>query len=91
MMCSSREVVAKIANKFNFDDDALSIHRSQPEDYMFFLLDESSVEIVLNCGMSVRKPFFRLIFKRWSRQAHSSGSSLRFLVEFELHGIPAHA
>lgn len=45
---SSREVVAEITNKFNFDADAFSIHRSMPKDYLLFLPDESSVERMLN-------------------------------------------
>jgi hypothetical protein len=85
------EVLEEVACNFGIDIVDKTIHQSMPEDFLLVLPDEETATRVLNEGRALRGPCFNLMFKRWSRFAHASSSTMSELVDIEVRGIPAHA
>jgi hypothetical protein len=85
------DIIEEIAQSFNVNRANMSIHRTLPEDFLVFFPDEDTVSRVLNGGKIFRGPQFDLVFKRWTRCANASTTSLPVLLDVEIRGIPAHA
>jgi hypothetical protein len=69
----------------------MTIHQTMPEDFLLLLPNEDAASKVFNDGKALRGPRFTLLFKKWSRFAHASASSLSKLVDIEIRGILEHA
>jgi hypothetical protein len=85
------DIIEEIAQSFNVNRANMSIHRTLPEDFLVFFLDEDTVSRVLNGGKIFRGPLFDLVFKRWTRCANASATTLLVLLDVEIRGILAHA
>jgi hypothetical protein len=83
--------VDEVARQFDIAVKNMSIHPTMPEDFLLLLPDEDAASKVFNDGKALRGPCFTLLFKKWSRFAHASTSSLSKLVDIEIRGIPEHA
>jgi hypothetical protein len=90
-MVLASEVVDEVARQFDIAVKNMSIQRTMPEDFLLLLPDEDAAAMVFNDGKALRGPRFTLLFKKWSRFAHASASSLSKLVDIEIRGIPEHA
>jgi hypothetical protein len=85
------KIVDEVARQFDIAVKNMSIHQTMPEDFLLLMSDEDAATKVFNDGKALRGPRFTLLFKKWSRFAHASASSLANLVDIEIRGIPEHA
>jgi hypothetical protein len=81
------EIINEVAQSFNVDVGAMSIHQAMPEDFILFLPDERTASSVFNDGNIFRGPKFDLVFKRWTRCANAAATSLPTLINVEIRGI----
>jgi hypothetical protein len=85
------EALEAIAAANDLAPDALRIASSAPEDFILLLPDEDAISRVLRGGGSVSTERFRLLLKRWNRQAHATCRRLLFRADISMGGIPPHA
>ena len=85
------EAFEAIAAANDLAPDALRIASSAPEDFILLLPDEDAISRVLRGGGSVSTERFRLLLKRWNRQAHATCRRLLFRADISMGGIPPHA
>jgi hypothetical protein len=64
---------------------------SELEDFLIFLPDGHSTDMVFNGEAPLHALGFTLFFHRWTRVAHGHASVLLSFIHVELRGIPAHA
>lgn len=87
---SGVEVLEEVARNFGIDAGSMTIHQAMPEDFLLLLPDEETADRVLNGRRAFRGPLFSLAFKRWTRFAQASTTSMSGLVDIEIRGIPPH-
>jgi hypothetical protein len=79
-----------IQENYGVPEDAFSLHRHQPEDFLIIFRDRTVLEHVLHAPpLPVADMVLR--FRRWRRFAAADAESMRYRVLVELRGIPAHA
>jgi hypothetical protein len=84
-------MIDAVARSFNIDPASLGVTVAAPKDFLLFLLDSATADMVFNGGAPLHGPGFSLFFKRWTRLANAEAVTLPVSIDVELRGIPAHA
>jgi hypothetical protein len=65
------QVRQAVALSFNIGLDSLEVAVAEPEDFIVFLPDIVTTDMVFNGGGPFHAPGFSLFFRRWTRMAHN--------------------
>jgi len=81
-----------LRDQFNIEDDAMSVLRHAPEDFIVRFRSRDDLERVLNSRPPpVAASPFVLLWRRWSRLSSAMAGAFTYKVLVGIKGVPAHA
>jgi hypothetical protein len=80
-----------VQTSFAIDPASLAVTPAELEDFILFLPDGATADMVFNGGASLHRSTFPLFFKRWTHLARADAAVLPTPIELDLWGILAHA
>jgi hypothetical protein len=82
-------VHAQLTSFYNLLDDAFTVSRYSPEDFLVRFYTREDLDCVLHALVPMGMPFF-LVWKCWWRQSMAEAISMCYKVLLGISCVPAH-